>query len=100
MVSLSRAELEQTARRYERLALVARFAGDSVMFTTPEGRIEWVNEAFSRITGYSFDDAVGQLPGDLLSAPDTAPEPLAELRAASPDPEKHFADLASNGGPR
>ena len=81
-LSLSRAELEQTARRYERLALVARFAGDSVMFTTPEGRIEWVNEAFSRITGYSFDDAVGQLPGDLLNAPDTAPEPLAELAAA------------------
>ena len=81
-LSLSRAELEQTAKRYERLALVARFAGDSVMFTTPDGRIEWVNEAFSRITGYSFDDAVGRLPDDLLNAPDTAPEALAELLAA------------------
>ena len=81
-LSLSRTELEQTARRYERLALVARFAGDSVMFTTPDGRIEWVNEAFSRITGYSFDDAVGQLPGDLLNAPDTSPEALSELLAA------------------
>ncbi|WP_291239205.1 PAS domain-containing hybrid sensor histidine kinase/response regulator [Gemmobacter sp.] len=81
-LSLSRAELEQTARRYERLALVARYAGDSVMFTTPDGRIEWVNEAFSRITGYSFDEAVGQLPGDLLNAPDTEQEALAELLAA------------------
>ena len=81
----SRAELERTVRQFERLALVARHAGDSVIFTTPEGRIEWVNEAFTRITGYSFDEAVGQSPGDLLNAPDTGSAALAQLHRALQD---------------
>ena len=78
----SRAELERTVRQFERLALVARHAGDSVMFTTPDGRIEWVNEGFSQITGYRFDEAIGQYPGDLLNAPDTDPEALNLLLTA------------------
>ncbi|WP_151718171.1 hybrid sensor histidine kinase/response regulator [Gemmobacter serpentinus] len=81
-LSLSRAELEVTARRSERLALAARHAGDSIIFTTPDGRIEWVNAAFSRITGYSFDEAIGRFPSDILDAPETSPRTLATLRNA------------------
>ena len=81
-LSVSRAELELTARRSERLALVARHAGDSIIFTRPDGRIEWVNAAFSQITGYSFDEAIGRFPSDLLDAPETSPRALAVLRQA------------------
>lgn len=81
-LSQSRAELEATARRSERLALVARHAGDSIIFTRPDGRIEWVNPAFSRITGYTFDEAIGRFPGDLLDVPDASPRVLAQLRQA------------------
>lgn len=78
----ARAEAADAARKAERLALVARHANDSVIFTTPEGRIEWVNEAFTRITGYSFDDAVGRHPGEFLNAEDTNLAAEATLRAA------------------
>jgi hypothetical protein len=68
----SRQALAEAARKAERLALVARHANDSVIFTTPDGRIEWVNEAFSRVSGYSFDEAVGRTPTDLLNSPETS----------------------------
>jgi PAS domain S-box-containing protein len=78
----SRAALAEEARRAERLALVARRANDSVVFTSPSGRIEWVNDAFTRITGYSAEEAIGRRPGDVLNSATTSPTALAELAAA------------------
>ena len=78
----SRAALADEAQRAARLALVARHANDSVIFTSPEGRIEWVNEAFSRITGHSFAEAVGRTPSEVLNAPTTAASALQALKDA------------------
>ena len=63
----------------ERLSMVAKYANDSVIFTKPDGRIEWVNDAFTRISGYSLEEAVGKQPSELLNAEETAPEALAIL---------------------
>ncbi|MFC3182049.1 hybrid sensor histidine kinase/response regulator [Cypionkella sinensis] len=70
------------AHKAERLALVAQHATDSIVFTAPDGRIEWVNEGFTRVTGYSFDEAVGQDPGALLNSDETSAEALAALSDA------------------
>ncbi len=75
----SRLTLAQEAKRAERLALVAKHANDSVIFSGPSGRIEWVNDAFSRIMGYSSAEVLGKMPGDVLNAPDTSPEALQIL---------------------
>jgi PAS domain S-box-containing protein len=78
----SRQALAEAARKAERLALVARHANDSVVFTAPDGRIEWVNEAFSRVTGYSFDEAVGSTPTDILNGPETSDQSMEQLTRA------------------
>jgi PAS domain S-box-containing protein len=78
----SRQALAEAARKAERLALVARHANDSVVFTTPDGRIEWVNEAFSRVSGFSFDEAVGRTPTDLLNGPETSTNAMDQLSRA------------------
>ncbi|MEX0303159.1 MAG: ATP-binding protein, partial [Leisingera sp.] len=65
------ARLSEQQMEARRLALVAENANDSVMLMDREGRITWVNDSFTRITGYSYDDAVGQLPGDLLNSGET-----------------------------
>ena len=78
----SRQALAETALQTERLALVARKASDNVLFTGADGRIEWVNEAFSASTGYAFDEAVGQNPGDILNGPETSAEALDTLHLA------------------
>ncbi len=41
---------------------------NAMVITDREGTIQWVNPAFSRMTGYSQDDAVGRNPRDLVSS--------------------------------
>ncbi|MBY6135820.1 response regulator [Nocardioides marinus] len=80
-------ELEQAHHRLteqqmqaRRLALVAQNAHDSVMLMDREGRITWVNDSFTRLSGYTFEEAVGTFPGDLLNGPDTDPETIRKLQ--------------------
>jgi PAS domain S-box-containing protein len=79
--ALQRQELETAYQRLyaqqletQRLALVARHANDSVILMDRDGQIIWVNDAFTRITGWSAEDAIGRNPGELLNHPETDPE--------------------------
>ena len=78
----SRDELARGGAINRRLALAARHANDAIVFLGPDGRYQWVNEAFTRITGYSADQAIGHQPGDLLNAAETSRETLDRLDAA------------------
>ncbi|WP_165390156.1 PAS domain-containing hybrid sensor histidine kinase/response regulator [Thalassococcus sp. S3] len=60
-------------REARQLSLVARYANDSVILSRDGGRIFWVNDAFTKITGYSLTEALGSRTGDLLNAPETDP---------------------------
>jgi PAS domain S-box-containing protein len=53
----------------DRLALMARYIGDGIVVYGPDGRIEWVNDGFVRMTGYSAAEAVGALRTDLIHGP-------------------------------
>ena len=70
-LDLSRKTLQRREREARRLALVAEHTTDSVIITDAEGRIEWVNDAFTRITGYGFYEALGANPGDILNVTET-----------------------------
>ncbi|WP_372885168.1 ATP-binding protein, partial [Shimia sp.] len=63
--------LREQERETRNLALVARGASDSVIMSDPTGKILWTNDAFTRITGYSTEEAVGRRPADLLNGPET-----------------------------
>ncbi len=72
-------DLAQASLHNQRLALAASHANDAIVFLDAENRYEWVNAAFTRITGYSAHQAVGKQPGELLNAPETSLETLAKL---------------------
>jgi PAS domain S-box-containing protein len=61
--------IDAREERIRRLAMIAQGTDNSVMVTTPDGVIEWTNDAFSRITGYSAEEARGRRPRDFLRAP-------------------------------
>ncbi len=61
----TQAELQRITKRAQLLALVAEHTDNAVVIQDAEGRIEWVNEAFCRLTGYSLGDAVGRSRMDL-----------------------------------
>lgn len=75
------AALVQSRRTTRRLAMVAERANDSVIITGRDGEITWVNQAFSRMTGYSFVEAVGRNVC-FLNGPQTEPEISATLNGA------------------
>ena len=65
-----------------RLSEVARQTTNGVVITDVKGRIIWINEAFSFLTGYSIEEMQGKKPGELLQRPDTDPATVAIMRDA------------------
>ena len=64
----------------EWLALVARCTGYSVTINDARRRLVWVNESFTRLTGYSAQEAIGQNTSALLYFERTDPGTVARVR--------------------
>lgn len=72
------------AEEVGRLAgLAAAGLSEALLLTDASGRIEWVNERFEFLTGYSGEHAIGRLPSEVLVGPETDPNTVAELRLAT-----------------
>jgi len=54
-----------------RLAMVANTTTNMIVIANGEGKIEWVNPAFTRITGYVLEEVKGKRPGSFLRGPQT-----------------------------
>ena len=75
------ATLRSSEAEARRLAMVASRTSNAVIISDAEGRIEWTNEGFTRITGYTLDEVRGKKPGSFLQGPLTDPAVVAEMRA-------------------
>ena len=77
---IAKQQLMAKTQEAEKLALVAKYTDNAVVITDDQGRVEWVNEGFTRITGYSMDEVIGKRPGKMLQGPDTSQEAVATMR--------------------
>ncbi|MTW19776.1 PAS domain S-box protein [Allochromatium palmeri] len=75
-------QVELRTQQLERLSQVARQTTNGVIITDTEGRVQWTNEAFTRISGYPVDEMLGRKPGEILQGPQTDPDTIARIRAA------------------
>lgn len=64
-------EQKRFLKEIEKLSLVASKTNNSVIITDPEGRIEWVNQAFTDLTEYTAEEVYGIKPGKLLQGSET-----------------------------
>ncbi|WP_218934495.1 PAS domain S-box protein [Rosistilla ulvae] len=80
-VERKRAEdkLRDSHREISKLSLVASKTQHSVFITDALRRIEWVNQAFTLLTGYTLQDVVGRRPETILHGAETDPETVAEI---------------------
>ena len=71
MAGRARAEnlAQSMTRDLERLAMVARGTSNSVYFADARWCITWVNEGFTRMCGFTPEDAIGKRPSQLLHSP-------------------------------
>ena len=63
-------------------AILALTTTAAVIVADAEGRIEWVNPAFTSITGYTIAEVLGKRPGQVLQGPDSDPQVVAQMSAA------------------
>ncbi|MCR9074148.1 MAG: PAS domain S-box protein [Alphaproteobacteria bacterium] len=81
-----RARVEKALRESERLArrlsMVAARTDNGVVITNADGRIEWVNEAFEAISGYTLQEISGARPGSFLQGDGTDRGVVERIRKA------------------
>jgi len=73
LLTEQRARLREQEEQTRKLALVAARTDNAVIVTDAGGRIEWVNEGFTRMTGWLLDEVIGKQPGDFLRCPEADP---------------------------
>uniref|UniRef100_A0A8J4HAR0 Diguanylate cyclase DosC n=1 Tax=Acidicaldus sp. TaxID=1872105 RepID=A0A8J4HAR0_9PROT len=77
----------------ERLSLMVSQASNGIVLADRAGRVEWMNDGFTRLTGYALNEMKGRKPGELLQGKDTDPATVAAMRRALRRGEKFDVDL-------
>lgn len=77
-----RRKQQQTEMELSRLSRVASETTNGVVITDTEGRVQWINDGFTRITGFQLDDLLGKKPGDVLQGPKTDVQAIATMHEA------------------
>jgi len=86
LLALGRLRAQRLAERMtadlDRLARVVQHTNNAVTIADPFMRITWVNEGFTRLTGYTLDEALGKTPGELLGSGKNDPTVIDRLLTA------------------
>ncbi len=74
---ISKSELE-----LRKLSLIATKTKNGVVISDSFGRIEWINDAFSNITGYTLEEVKGKKPKEFLQSEQSDLQVLLQLKEA------------------
>lgn len=77
IIKISESEVE-----LKKLSLIATKTKNGVIISDNKGRIEWVNDAFSAISGYTLDEIKGKKPKDFLQSEETDSAALKKLASS------------------
>lgn len=77
-----RDRLTDTLIENDRLALVAKQTINGVIITDKLFQVQWCNDGFERMSGYSLDELAGKLPWEKLIGRETDKRDLAKLKNA------------------
>lgn len=75
-------QISDSELELKKLSLIATKNKNGVVISDAHGQMEWVNDAFTTITGYTKDEAMGKRPKDLLQREDADPLVVARLSDA------------------
>jgi diguanylate cyclase (GGDEF)-like protein/PAS domain S-box-containing protein len=83
VVSRQQSQLEHQALELKRVALAAERTDNTVIFSDATQAIVWVNDGFSRTTGFSREEALDRSFGELLLARSEATDAVRQFREAT-----------------
>ncbi len=98
IVGLSFSALDITARKENekeiaRLSMVAKKSDNAVMIMDEQGKVEWVNAGFTRMTGYRHEEVMQQTLPTLITSRNTNREALQLIEQAFADTESIQTDI-------
>ena len=67
----------------DRLAQIARHTTNSVWISDREMRMTWINDGFTRISGYTSDEALGKTPAEVVGSGKADPAVMRTLAEAA-----------------
>jgi len=70
---------KQSEHQLEILSRIAEDNINAVIIADAQGRIDWINKSFTRMTGFTLEEVRGKKPGHVLQGPETDPETVAYL---------------------
>ena len=88
--------------KMEMLSLVADHANSGIIITDGDGKIEYINAGFEKLTGYSLDECRGRKPGPMLQGEGTDPETVRQIREHLNRQEPFYTEILNyhkNGTP-
>jgi PAS domain S-box-containing protein len=86
-------EKKELDSKLTNLSFVASRVNNAVVISDASNRVGWVNDAFTKITGYSLKDVQGHPLGDLLSGPGTDWSVIEAARLAMSKKESFEVEL-------
>ena len=99
LLAVGRVRAQRRAQRMtaelDRLARVARHTSNAVVITDDRLRVTWVNAGFTRITGYSAEEAAGRTPDELLRGGSGDPAAIRGLLDAAAAGRRHRFEVLS-----
>ena len=91
MVDIS--ERKKAEEQLTLLSLVASSTTSGVVINNKEGKVEWVNKAFEKITGYTLEDSIDRPLGDVLKGELTDISVIEKSRELSKNKQSFEVDL-------
>lgn len=72
--------LKESQKEIRKLSLVAEKTQNAVIITDKNGYIEWVNDGFTHLCGYTAEEVKGRKPGSFLQGPLTDQQTVEYIR--------------------
>jgi PAS domain S-box-containing protein len=88
-------ELEEKQVRLQEMAVIAEKTTNAIMITNQNEEIEWVNEGYEKLTGFSFEEVVGKKPKVLVNSVSENSEAIKRMRESFAKKETFISELVS-----
>lgn len=86
-------EEKRKNQEINKLSLVAKNTQNGVLISNSDGNVEWVNDGFTRITGYTSEEILGKTPSSLLLGPNSNMETIAYARKKQEEKEPYYIEI-------
>lgn len=94
-VNVDATERRQIEAQLEQLSLVASRTTTGVVITDADCKLMWCNEAFTKITGYLYNEVVGKVPGHLLQGDQTDRKTVEYIRECISDKRSFEVEIVN-----